>query len=225
MATPMLSSGTRIPDAAAITGLVLAGGRGQRMGGVDKGLQLFDGEPLAQRALRRLAPQVGTLLISANRHRERYESFGARIVGDANADFDGPLAGILAGMLAAHTPYLACVPCDALFLPADLVPRLALAFAEPDIEIVRAAEERPESVPCPPSPPSSPASPLQPLFALLPCALADDLRRYLERGERRVLAWQARHSCREVIFSDSRAFYNANTFEALRSAHSTVFPH
>ena len=111
-----------------ITGLVLAGGRGSRMGGVDKGLQNHHGVPLALHALLRLAPQVGLTMINANRNLAAYESMGVPVWPDALADFAGPLAGFLAGLEHCDTPYLVTVPCDSPRFPEDLVARLASAL-------------------------------------------------------------------------------------------------
>ena len=120
------------PTREHITGLLLAGGRGMRMGGADKGLQLLHDEPLAAHVLKRLAPQTGALLISANRHPEAYSAlgapFGATVVADTLAGFPGPLAGLLTGLRAAGTAYVLSAPCDSPWLPDDLAePR----FSEP----------------------------------------------------------------------------------------------
>ena len=104
-----------------ITGLVLAGGRGSRMGGADKGLQSYRGMPLAMHAMLRLAPQVGRVMINANRNLAAYESFGAPVFTDASGDFAGPLAGFVAGLEQCDTPYLVTVPCDSPLFPDDLV--------------------------------------------------------------------------------------------------------
>src|SRR3954468_21586075 len=113
-----------------ITGVILAGGRGSRMGGVDKGLQNFNGMPLALHTLMRLQPQVGHVLINANRNLGAYESFGVPVWPDVLADFAGPLAGFLAGLENCETPWLVTVPCDTPLFPADLVERLAQAADE-----------------------------------------------------------------------------------------------
>ena len=110
-----------------ITGIILAGGRGSRMGGVDKGLQLFNGTTLIQHAIHRLQPQVGQLLINANRHLEMYQALGLPVLADDLADFAGPLAGFLVGLTHCQTPYLVTAPCDTPCFPTDLVDRLATA--------------------------------------------------------------------------------------------------
>ena len=118
-------------DKSDITGLILAGGRGSRMGGVDKGLQTHLGMPLAMHALLRLAPQVGEMMINANRNLGAYESMGVPVWPDALPDYPGPLAGFLAGLEHCETPYLASVPCDSPLFPEDLVARLAAAARAP----------------------------------------------------------------------------------------------
>ncbi|MBB5419700.1 molybdenum cofactor guanylyltransferase MobA [Paraburkholderia atlantica] len=191
-----------------ITGLVLAGGRGARMGGVDKGLQPLHGEPLAAHVLRRLAPQTGPLMISANRHPDIYAALGApyraTVVADTLPDFAGPLAGMLAGLRAAGTAYLLSAPCDSPWLPSDLAVRLADALHanHADIATVTTVDIRGETS-------------LHPVFALMRTAIADDLAAFLAAGERKVRAWYARHKTVEVVFADQRAFYNANSLQEL----------
>lgn len=193
---------------SAITGLILAGGRGTRMGGLDKGLQPLRGEPLALHVARRLAPQVDKLLVSANRHLDAYaalgEPFDAHVVADATDDFHGPLAGMLAGLQAARTEFVLCVPCDTPNLPLDLATRLtrALEAARADIATVVTRD-------------STGRATLHPVFALLRTALAGDLAAALARGERKVRAWYARHMNVEVVFPDEHAFYNANSLQEL----------
>src|ERR1700761_8879843 len=121
-----------------ITGLVLAGGRGSRMGGVDKGLQLHLGTPLALHALNRLRPQVAGLMLNANRNLEVYEAMGAPVWPDEPADFAGPLAGMLAGLSHCPTPYLATVPCDSPDFPLDLVARLMQGLTDADVDMATA---------------------------------------------------------------------------------------
>jgi len=188
------------PSRAAITGLVLAGGRGQRLGGVDKGLQPWHGRPLVDHAIARLAPQVGELMISANRHAADYAARGARVLADASGDFPGPLAGVLAGLRAAATPWLAVVPCDAPLLPLDLVERLAGGLGDGRAAVVQ--RDRGGLGPR-----------LEPVCCLLSTALADDLAQYLGEGGRQVEAWLVRHAA-PVRFDrpeDAAAFANINT--------------
>ncbi|MFM0337871.1 molybdenum cofactor guanylyltransferase MobA [Paraburkholderia fungorum] len=196
------------PTREHVTGLVLAGGRGMRMGGVDKGLQPLRGEPLASHVLKRLAPQTGALLISANRHPDIYAGlgapFGAEVIADTLAGFPGPLAGLLAGLRAAHTQYVLSAPCDTPGLPDELAVRLgeALDSNHADIATVTTAD-------------AAGNVSLHPVFALLRTSLADDLTAFLEAGERKVRAWYARHKTVEVVFADERAFYNINSLQEL----------
>jgi molybdopterin-guanine dinucleotide biosynthesis protein A len=196
------------PSREHITGLVLAGGRGMRMGGVDKGLQTLHGEPLAAHVLKRLAPQTGALLISANRHPDVYSTlgapFGARVLADTLPGFPGPLAGLLAGLRAAGTAYMLSAPCDTPGLPAELAERLAQALAsnQADIATVTTTDAAGQVS-------------LHPVFALLRTGLADDLAAFLDAGERKVRAWYARHKTVEVAFADERAFYNINSLQEL----------
>ncbi|MFO1219292.1 MAG: molybdenum cofactor guanylyltransferase MobA [Burkholderiaceae bacterium] len=201
MAEPPLES--RGPLPRDITGLVLAGGRGSRMGGLDKGLQLLRGEPLVAHAIRRLAPQVGAVMINANRHEQRYAEFGLPVWPDADVDYAGPLAGFLAGLAHCATPWLMTVPCDTPLMPADLVARLAagLGTARAAIAVTEAAGLRQR----------------QPVFCLLRRELHDDLAAWLAAGERKIERWLARVGCAEVVFADADAFFNANTLAELKS--------
>lgn len=198
---------------ADVTGLVLAGGRGSRMGGVDKGLQPFRGRPLAAYAIERLRPQVGALVVNANRHLEAYALFGLPAVADAQGDFAGPLAGMLAGLRICQTPYLATVPCDTPGFPFDLVSRLAAALDAPGVRIAMAATRDARGRIQP-----------QPVFCLLPVSLRDDLASALADGERKIDRWTARHGCAQVVFDDEHAFFNVNTLEDLAALDPTPNP-
>lgn len=187
-----------------ITGLVLAGGRGSRMGGVDKGLQTHAGLPLALHALLRLQPQVGATMINANRNLSAYESMGVPVWPDALADYPGPLAGMLAGLEHAETPWLVTVPCDTPNFPADLVERLASAAEAEGADIAMAATREQGTVQA------------QPVFCLMRTALLEDLVAFLHAGERKIDRWTARHRVAQVVFDDANAFFNANTLEELR---------
>ncbi|MBI3898514.1 MAG: molybdenum cofactor guanylyltransferase [Gammaproteobacteria bacterium] len=185
-----------------ITGLVLAGGRGQRMGGQDKGLVLFDGRAMIAHVIEALRPQVGPLLINANRSQAQYAAFGLSIVADALDGFLGPLAGIAAGLQAATTPYVTIVPCDSPFIPADLVVRLqrALIVDRADLSVAHDGQR------------------LQTVFTLLKRELLPSLLAYLHAGERRVDGWMARQKMAIVAFDDCpRAFVNINDPETLRT--------
>jgi molybdenum cofactor guanylyltransferase len=187
-----------------ITGLILAGGRGSRMGGVDKGLQNHQGVPLAMHALLRLAPQVGQVMINANRNLGAYESMGVPVWPDALPDYAGPLAGFLAGLEHCETPYLVTVPCDTPGFPLDLVERLAAALAQADADIAMAATRE------------GGALQVQPVFCLLKASLLESLVRFTQSGQRKIDRWTAQHRCVELPFDDARAFFNANTLAELQ---------
>jgi len=190
-------------DPDQITGVILAGGRGSRMGGADKGLQPYRGVPLAMHALLRLAPQVGEVMINANRNLAAYESMGAAVWPDALADYPGPLAGFLAGLEHCTTPYLVTVPCDSPHFPEDLVARLARALVEADAEIAMAAtleDGHPQR---------------HPVFCLMQATLLESLVAFVHGGERKIDRWTARHRTVEVMFDEASAFFNANTLQEL----------
>lgn len=187
-----------------ITGLVLAGGRGSRMGGIDKGLQNHLGMPLAMHALLRLSPQVGEVMINANRNLGAYESMGAAVWPDALPDYPGPLAGMLAGLEHCQTPWLVTVPCDTPNFPPDLVARLARAASEHDAEIAMAECLEDGQIRT------------QPVFCLIRCSLMEDLLAFVQEGGRKIDRWTARHRCVTVRFDDAAAFFNANTLEELQ---------
>ena len=183
-----------------ITGVVLAGGRGRRMGQVDKGLQLLHGKPLVQWVLERFAPQVGEVVISANQNIERYGTLGFAVIPDSVADFAGPLAGLHAAMNCATFPLIVSVPCDAPFLPGDLVVRLlaALTEASADVAVARTFAQP------------------QPVFCLCRRELLPHLGDFLERGGRKFDAWYATLNVVEVAFDDEAdQFANINTREEL----------
>ncbi|AJW44906.1 MULTISPECIES: molybdenum cofactor guanylyltransferase MobA [Ralstonia] len=191
-----------------ITGLVLAGGRGSRMGGVDKGLQTFRGAPMAMHTLLRLSPQVDHVLINANRNLAAYESFGVPVVVDSVPDFAGPLAGILAGLEQCQTRYLLTAPCDSPFVPTDLAARLSEAIEANDARIAMPVTTEPDAQ-------GEPRRQVQPVFCLIDTLLADDLIAYLQGGGRKIESWAARHATVEVPFDDASAFANINTLEEL----------
>jgi molybdopterin-guanine dinucleotide biosynthesis protein A len=191
-------------DKQRITGLVLAGGRGSRMGGVDKGLQPYRGTPLAQHALQRLAPQCGPLLLNANRNLAAYAAFGAPVWPDEPAEYAGPLAGLATGLAHCETAYLASVPCDSPLFPHDLVERLADALVAADAEIAIAATRESGELRA------------QPVFCLLQSGLRASLLRFIAGGERQVERWTARHRRVQVEFLEAGAFANANTLAELQ---------
>jgi molybdenum cofactor guanylyltransferase len=183
-----------------ITGVVLAGGLGRRMGGVDKGLQLLNGRPLVRYVINRLAPQVDELLINANQNGERYASFGHRVVPDQIPDFAGPLAGVHAALSAAAYPLVATAPCDSPFLPADLVFRLfsALTTSDADLAVARTFDQP------------------HPVFCLCRRTVLPHLSEFLAAGGRKFEHWYATLKAVEVAFDDEAdAFANINTRDDL----------
>jgi len=195
-------------DKDEVTGVILAGGRGSRMGGVDKGLQNFRGMPMAMGTLMRLAPQVGEVMINANRNLSAYESFGVPVWPDSLADYAGPLAGFLTALEHCETPYLATVPCDTPLFPQDLVARLAEALEREDAEIAMAAAREEDG-----------QFRAQPVFSLLRRELMESLVRFTHEGGRKIDAWTAQHRTVLVTFDragdDPGAFSNANTLAEL----------
>ena len=187
-----------------ITGLILAGGRGSRMGGTDKGLQAWRGMPLALHALLRLSPQVGQLMINANRNLGAYESMGAPVWPDALPDYPGPLAGFLAGLEHTQTPYLVTVPCDAPLLPDDLVARLADALERDGADVAMAATVEDGQLQ------------VQPVFCLLRASLLESLVAFTHAGQRKIDRWTGQHRCVTVVFDDVAAFANVNTLDELQ---------
>lgn len=195
-----------------ITGVVLAGGRGSRMGGIDKGLQSHLGLPLALHALQRLSPQVGAVMVSANRHLDTYASFGVPVWPDAMADHPGPLAGFLAGLEHCEAPYLVTVPCDTPNFPTDLVARLAAGLFAQDAQIAVAATRDGDGVQ------------VQPVFCLMATRLKDSLLEFIASGQRQVERWTALHRCATVLFDDVAAFANANTAQELQRLQMPATP-
>lgn len=188
-----------------ITGLVLAGGRGSRMGHVDKGLQPLRGAPMVQHVIDRLAPQVGALMINANQNINRYADFALPVCPDQITDFAGPLAGLQAGLIGCTTEFLATAPCDSPFLPQNLVVRLAdaLVLGKADIAVAVTSE--------------GDARQVHPVFCLMKTALLPHLNQFLDRGGRKIGAWHALLNTTQVQFSDEQAFSNINTLEDLRN--------
>jgi len=201
-------------EPSAVTGLILAGGRGSRMGGADKGLQNFNGMPLALHTLLRLQPQVGEVMINANRNLGAYESFGVPVWPDVLADYAGPLAGFLTGLERCETAWLVTVPCDTPLFPLDLVARLANAAQEQDAEIAMAA-----------APEQDGQVHTQPVFCLLRVELLESLVRFTNGGGRKIAAWTSQHKTAVVPFDqaqdDPRAFFNVNTLAELHQLESS----
>jgi molybdopterin-guanine dinucleotide biosynthesis protein A len=197
-----------------ITALVLAGGRGTRMGGVDKGLQTFNGTPLALHTLLRLQMQqgglIGEVMINANRNLAAYEAFGAPVWPDSLPDYAGPLAGFMTGLERCETPFLMTVPCDTPLFPPDLAVRLADALGRENADIAMAAAREEDG-----------QIRTQPVFCLLRAELLESLVAFTHEGGRKIDRWTALHKTVTVPFDqpndDPRAFFNANTLAELHS--------
>lgn len=191
-----------------VSGIVLAGGLGRRMGGVDKGLQLLHGRPMIAHVLARLAPQVDDIVINANQNHERYAAFGHRVVPDEIGGFAGPLAGLHAGLGAISHPLAVTVPCDSPFLPPDLVARLERHLGANDLAVAKTGEQP------------------HPVFALVRRAVAANLEAFLKSGGRKIDAWYASLNVVEVLFDDEAdAFRNINTLEELgKIGTDPIFP-
>ena len=184
----------------SITGIILAGGKSRRMGGVDKGLMDFLGKPMVAHVLQRLAPQVDEVFINANREPERYAVFGQPVVQDDIADFAGPLAGLHKGMRVATHPYVRMVPCDSPLLPMNLVPRLMRGLVERDADLAVAKT----------------GAQAHPVFCLCRKSLLPDLEQFLDGGGRKIDAWYSRLNVAEIPFNDNpQAFANINTPDEL----------
>jgi molybdopterin-guanine dinucleotide biosynthesis protein A len=183
-----------------ITGVVLAGGRGSRMGGIDKGLQVFRGKPMVQHVIERLAPQVDEVLVNANRNAEAYEALGYRVVADEIEGFAGPLAGFERGLAHARGEWVVTSPCDSPFLPLDLVKRLRAALEEGDAALaVAKTGDQPH-----------------PVFSLMRRSVHASLREFLASGQRKIDRWYGALAVVEVSFDDDGdAFLNINTLDEL----------
>lgn len=191
-------------DIQQVTGLILAGGRGTRMGTVDKGLQTFRGAPMAMHVMMRLSPQVGSLMINANQNLAPYEAFGVPVWPDQLQGFAGPLAGMQTGLAHCETEFMVTSPCDSPFLPADLVQRLGAALEAEQADLAVAVTGEGEN------------RQAHPVFCLMPTSLQPHLADFLQSGGRKIDAWYASLKVAEVLFPDEEAFRNINTVDELR---------
>ena len=181
-----------------ITGIILAGGRARRMGGIDKGLIDLDGEPMVSHVIRRFQPQVGSIIISANRNLREYSKWATRVVGDKVGEYDGPLAGMASAVSLADTEFAATVPCDSPMLCADLVSRMYRLCTACNAEVAVAHD----------------GDRLQPVFSLMRVTVADSILDFLASGERKIDRWLSECDTVTVDFSDARdSFINVNTEE------------
>lgn len=184
------------PVADTVTGIILAGGRASRMGGIDKGLVPLAGRPMVEHIIERLRPQTTALIVNANRSHEVYAQYRLPLVADQLDGYAGPLAGMASGLAASSTDWVVTVPCDSPLVPPDLVARLCAALRRERAELTVATG----------------AGRMQPVFALLPRALLPSLQAYLAAGERKIDLWYARHRVALADFDDRpEAFLNVNT--------------
>ena len=188
-----------------ITGLILAGGRAQRMGGIDKGLIPFLGQPLIASAITRLQNHVGTILINANRNITKYATYGYPVILDETPDFSGPLAGFSVGLKTCKTPYLLTSPCDSPLLPLDLGVLLAAEMERGDFQLVYASSKEADGTVW-----------AQPVFCLMRVDLIDSLNLFLESGNLKIDRWFKELHSSTVIFENANAFANINTPEELK---------
>ena len=183
-------------EAQDVTAVILAGGKGRRIDGQDKGLIELGGKPLIEHILEAVRPQVASILINANRNSERYGEYGYPVIPDDMSDFQGPLAGIAIGMEHAHTPYIITLPCDGPFVPDDMVSHLGQALVRDDADLAIAHD----------------GVRMQPVHALLPVSLLNSLKAFLASGERKIDRWYGLHNFVLADFSDHpAAFLNVNT--------------
>ncbi len=187
-----------------ITGLILAGGRAQRMGGADKGLISFHGKPLIETAISRLKPQVSTILINANRSITKYSHYGYPVLMDETPDFSGPLAGFSIGLKHCKTPYLLTSPCDSPLLPTDLAKNMATELEDNNLELVFASSKETDGKVW-----------SQPVFCLMKSSLQDSLNTFLSKGDLKIDRWFKELRSGTVVFENPQAFANVNTPEEL----------
>ena len=211
----MLPAAFHPPVKNNITGCILAGGRASRMGGVDKGLQMFRGQTLVQHAIKRLQPQVSQLLINANRNSADYALTGLKVVSDTDYAGMGPLSGFLTGLQHCDTEWLVTVPCDSPFFPLDLVEKLALAATEKQSLLAMAQTPRVHDN----------SWELQPVFCLMHRSLIDSLRNYLQNGGHKISVWAHQQSALVLCpfikpSTGPDPFANANTLQELQNLQS-----
>lgn len=193
-------------SAEQITGLILAGGRAQRMGGIDKGLIPFHQKPLIESTISRLQAQVGSIVINANRNITKYSAYGYPVMMDETPDFSGPLAGFAVGLKACKTPYLLTTPCDSPLLPTDLGLKLAGELERGDFQLVYASSKEADGKIW-----------SQPVFSLMRTDVQDSLNAFLLKGDFKIDRWFKELKSSTVVFDEDNAFANVNTPEELQS--------
>jgi molybdopterin-guanine dinucleotide biosynthesis protein A len=181
-----------------VTAVILAGGKGRRMDGKDKGLVELANRPLIEYVIDAIKPQVESIILNANRNQEQYSRYGYPVVSDALADYQGPLAGFICAMKSSTTSHIVTLPCDGPFLPADLVDRLISSLADNNAEIAVAHD----------------GDRMQPVYSLMPVTLSNSLGSFLDSGERKIDLWYRQHRVALADFSDCpETFRNINTAE------------
>lgn len=181
-----------------VTAVILAGGKGRRMDGKDKGLVELANRPLIEYVIDAIKPQVESIILNANRNQEQYSRYGYPVVSDALADYQGPLAGFICAMQSSTTSHIVTLPCDGPFLPADLVDRLISSLADNNAEIAVAHD----------------GDRMQPVYSLMPVTLSNSLGSFLDSGERKIDLWYSQHRAALADFSDCpETFRNINTAE------------
>ena len=181
-----------------VTAVILAGGKGRRMDGKDKGLVELANRPLIEYVIDAIKPQVESIILNANRNQEQYSRYGYPVVSDALADYQGPLAGFICAMQSSTTSHIVTLPCDGPFLPADLVDRLISSLADNNAEIAVAHD----------------GDRMQPVYSLIPVTLSNSLNSFLDSGERKIDLWYSQHRVALADFSDCpETFRNINTAE------------
>lgn len=190
-----------------VTGVVLAGGQARRMEGQDKGLVLLNNKPMIEYVIEALRPQVGHLLINANRNHNKYSEYGFEIVSDELSGYHGPLAGMASALNIIQTPYMLTAPCDSPFIPDDLAQRLitALETENADISVAHSGER------------------MQPVFCLMKKQLLSSMNDFLNQGERKIDKWFKQHTLAIADFSDiPKTFDNLNTIEDIKTVESNL---
>lgn len=181
-----------------VTAVILAGGKGRRMDGKDKGLVELANRPLIEYVIDAIKPQVETIMLNANRNQEQYSQYGYPVISDALLDYQGPLAGFISALKSSTTSHIVTLPCDGPFLPKDLVERLVLALADSEAEIAVAHD----------------GDRMQPVYSLIPTTLINSLSSFLDTGERKIDLWYKQHRVALADFSDCpEKFRNINTAE------------
>lgn len=199
-----------LPFKDRVTGVILAGGQGKRMGMVDKGLAVFDGKPMARHVIDRITPQVARLIINANRNGETYRSFGYPVYPDEPLDYAGPLAGFLTGLRHCETPYLLTAPCDSPFISPVLVEKLSCALEKEQADLAVACVR------------SGDVCRVQPVFSLMKKSVRPHLESFLENGGRKIDDWYSTLKTVEVCFDELHAFENINTPDDLEKFRYTL---